>query len=61
MFKAILRIDVCSLETGEIFESFDNVWIGDAQKVYSEISTRYSVDNIERCDNDSRTVWVMEG
>ena len=56
--KAIINIEVTSIYTGEILESFEQVWLGDYDKIYNNIASRYTVNKTER-EGDLRTVWVQ--
>lgn len=52
--QAIIDIDIVDVETGEVLETLENVWLGDAKNIYKN----YNVVKIDR-DGDRRTVWVQ--
>lgn len=53
--QAIIDIDIVDVETGEVLETFEDVWLGDAKSIYKN----YNVVKIDR-DSDRRTVWVHQ-
>ena len=55
--KAIINIDVISIYTGEILEQFEQVWLGDYEKIYNNIASRYTINKTER-EKDLRIVFV---
>ena len=57
--QAIINIDVVSIYTGEIFESFEQIWLGDYDKIYNNVASRYIINKTER-DGDLRTIYVQK-
>lgn len=58
--KSIVTIDITDINTGEIYETIENIWGGDVKKVVAEISEGYNVIKVERSKyhSDIKTVWV---
>ena len=58
--KSIVTLDITDINTGEIYETIENIWGGDVKKVIAEISERYNVVKVERSEwhSDCKIVWV---
>ena len=58
--KSIVTLDITDINTGEIYETIEDIWGGDVKKVIAEISERYNVIKVERSKYHSnlKTVWV---
>lgn len=46
--ESIVTVDVVDINTGEVYETVENIWGGDVKKVIAEISERYNVVEVER-------------
>lgn len=57
--KAIIDIDVVNIYTGEVIETYEQVWLGDYEKIYNSVASSHTVNKVER-DGDLRTIWVQE-
>lgn len=58
-FEAVGTIDVTDIETGEVYETFKDVWLGDYKEIYAEVEQKYNVVNIERLKHSlDRIIWV---
>lgn len=57
--QAIVNVYVVSIYTGEIFEMFEQIWLGDYSKIYNEVASRYVINKTER-EGDIRTIWVQK-
>lgn len=57
IIQAIINVDVVDYITGEIYETYNDVWLGDFKTLVDELAQRYDIGEISR-NGDQRTIWV---
>lgn len=56
--KSTVTIDIVDINTGEVYETFAEIWGGEVKRIIEAISKKYKVVNVERYRSDWKTVWV---